>query len=75
MASQDDDKDSKGEASLKGTLKSMPPHIVWNAYRQLSFQMMEKASEMKYSEIEQNFKYGIMDKLKSHLMEMKLPVK
>lgn len=37
-------------------LKRLRSHYIWNIYKQLSGDILDKASELRYSDIEQNFK-------------------
>lgn len=46
-------------------LKQLRSDYIWNIYKQLSFDILNKAYELRYSDIEQNFKYQIMEKLKT----------
>lgn len=48
-------------------LQDLPPQLIWNIYKQLSYSFLEKARETKYSEIQQNFKQAMMDKLKENI--------
>tara|TARA_B110000285_G_C15082460_1_gene594283 strand:- start:1477 stop:1635 length:159 start_codon:yes stop_codon:yes gene_type:complete len=37
-------------------LKTLESWYIWNIYKQLSSDILEKSAEMKYSDIESNFK-------------------
>ena len=37
---------------FKGILKGLKPWYIWNIYKQLSSEILEKAAELKYTEIE-----------------------
>ena len=41
---------------FQGQLKQLKSWYIWNIYKQLSTDILEKSAEMKYSDIEQNFK-------------------
>ena len=50
-------------------LKGLKSWFIWNIYKQLSSEILDKASDLKYQEIEQNFKTQIMEKLTDHILK------
>ena len=51
------------QVTLEEHLTSLQTSYIWNIYKQLSSEMLEKAAELPYSELERNFKKHIMDPL------------
>jgi hypothetical protein len=49
-------------------LKGLKSWYVWNIYKQLSSEVLDKVAALKYSDIESNFKSQIMEKLKQHIV-------
>lgn len=49
--------------TLEEHLTSLQSSYIWNIYKQLTNEMLEKAAELPYSELEKNFKKQIMEPL------------
>lgn len=44
-------------------------HYIWNIYRQLSSDMLDKVQDLRYTDIEQNFKQQVIEKLKMQIKD------
>jgi len=49
--------------SLELHLKSLQTSYIWNIYKQLTSEMLEKAAELPYQDFERSFKKQIMEPL------------
>lgn len=57
------------DPSFTERLKGIQSWFIWNIYKQLSSDFLDRASNLKYSEIEAIFKVNVMEKLKEKITE------
>ena len=50
-------------------LKRLENWYIWNLYKQLSHDILEKAADLRYEDIETNFKTSVIEKLKTTIKE------
>lgn len=62
----------QNDAGFTQHLKGLKAWYIWNIYRQLSCDILDKAAELRYQDIEQNFKQQIVEKLKVQIRD-KIP--
>ena len=53
---------------FKNHLVHLQSWYIWNIYKQLSSDILDKAQDLKYSDIEQNFRHHIMERLKEKII-------
>ena len=54
-------------------MRRLRSDFIWNIYSQLSYEILNKAWELPYSDIEQDFKHRIMEKLKKQITQKITP--
>ena len=56
-----------GNDDFRKRLKQLQSWIVWNIYKQLTTEVLDKLSDLKFSEIESEFNKQIIEKLRQHI--------
>lgn len=54
------------------SLDKLESWYVWNIYKQLAYDLFEKAADLKYEDIEVNLRTQIIDKIKSSISSDKV---